>query len=347
MKITRFLFAIFAFTITCSLSETGIAQQRPAQTSERPGERPSGSYGQGQRPDAADISRISEPGTRVETEARFVSERTLTGADGVVTTISDVSRIVTLGGAITESVYALGFGDQVVGSDQSSLYPYSIFQKPRLNVFRESTAEGILSLEPTLVITTMGIRPATVPQQLRQAGIPVLLLEDAYSAEQAAKRIQTLAEALDQTEKAEELLSIMNEDLTTARELQEASGMTPRVLFVYTRGASMVNVAGQATGADAVISLIGGENVVSGYEGYRPLTAEAAVTAAPDVILVPQHGVDMIGGMEMLMKQPGLSLTPAAKNGAVIAVDDALLLSFGPRLGQGVLELTREILEKR
>ncbi len=336
-----------AFLITCSLSDEGVAQQRPANAAERPGERPAGSYGAGQRPDAAEISRVSEPGVRVETEPRFVSERSVTGADGVETRISDVSRIVTLGGAITETVYALGYGDQVVGSDQSSLYPYSIFQKPRLNVFRQSTAEGILSLEPTLVVTTIGIRPTTVPDQLRQAGIPVLLLDDAYSAEQAADRIRTLAEALDQTDKAEEILSIMNQDIAAAREIQEKSGITPRVLFVYTRGASMVNVAGQETGADAVISLIGGENVVSGYEGYRPLTAEAAVTAAPDVILVPQHGVDMIGGMEMLIKQPGLSMTPAAKNGAVIAVDDALLLSFGPRLGQGILELTREILEKR
>lgn len=340
---SRFFFTItFLFIFLSSLSESLYGQQRPD-----PSQRPAGTYGMGQRPSADEISEVSEPGRRVETETLLISERTLTGADGVETKISDLTRIVTLGGAITETVYALGYGDQVVGSDQSSLYPYSIFQKPRLNVFRQSTAEGILSLEPTLVITTVGIRPTTVPEQLRQAGIPVLLLDDAYSAQQAIERIQMLANALDKSDVAEQIISTMNQDLAAARELQEKSNISPRVLFVYTRGASMVNVAGQETGADALISLLGGKNVVQGYEGYRPLTAEAAVTAAPDVILVPQHGVDMIGGMDMLMKQPGLSLTPAAKNNSVFAVDDALLLSFGPRLGQGVLELTQQILEKR
>jgi iron complex transport system substrate-binding protein len=273
-----------------------------------------------------------------------VGSTTVVGADGIGASVADPSRIVTLGGAITETVYALGFGANVMGADESSLHPAEIFRKPRLSVFRQSTPEGILSLNPTLVISTMGIRPLTVPQQLREAGVPVLLLEDAYSPEQAADRFRTIGGALGRSEQAEGLISAMNRDLAKAAELQKGLTKTPKILFIYTRGASMVNVAGTGTGADAIIALAGGVNVINQYEGYRPLTAEAAVLSAPDIILVPQHGLELLGGIDALLKQPGLALTPAGKNRAVLAVDDSLLLSFGPRLGSGVLSLTQEIL---
>lgn len=292
------------------------------------------------RPAASQGSERSLP----QPQERKIPTRTVKSTDGVDTRIEDLTRIVTLGGAITETVYALGLGDNVVGTDQSSLYPVEVFRKPRLSVFRESSAEGILSLQPTLVIAPAGIRPLTVPKQIRDAGVPVLLLEDAYSPAQAAQRTTVLADALNEGDKSKELVTAMESALSEAKKLQDAQERKPRVLFVYTRGASMVNVAGRETAGDAVIALAGGVNVVDGFEGYRPLTAEASVSAAPDIILVPQHGLDMIGGMENFLRQPGLSLTPAAKNGNIMAVDDALLLSFGPRLGQGVLELTQKMI---
>ena len=279
----------------------------------------------------------------VQTEPRSVEARTLTSADGAETRIEDVSRIVGLGGAVTETLYALGYGAQVVGSDESSTYPAELFRKPRLSVFRQSTSEGILSLNPTLVVSTAGIRPLTVPQQLRDAGVPVLLLEDAYTPDQAAERIRILGQALQQEELAGELIEAMREDLAVATAEQADAARKPRVLFIYTRGASMVNVAGKGTAAHAVIELAGGENVMGAFDGYRPLTAEAAVSAAPDIILVPERGLQMLGGMDAFLEQPGLALTPAAREGRILAIDDAYLLSFGPRLGRGVLELTRQL----
>ena len=302
-------------------------------------QRPPSAGGSGMRPGMPGAMQAAP----VQTEPRSVEPRTLLSADGVETRIEDVSRIVGLGGAVTETLYALGYGGQVVGSDESSTYPVELFRKPRLSVFRQSTAEGILSLNPTLVVSTAGIRPLTVPQQLRDAGVPVLLLEDAYTPDQAAERIRILGQALQQEERAGELIASMREDLAVAAAEQADAERKPRVLFIYTRGASMVNVAGQGTAAHAVIELAGGENVMAAFDGYRPLTAEAAVTAAPDIILVPERGLQMLGGMEAFLEQPGLALTPAAREGRILAIDDAYLLSFGPRLGRGVLELTRQL----
>lgn len=332
--------------LSIALGLAGLAESAFSQQSQRPTRPMATQAGAPAGAGApAEVRSGTPAGPMLQPEPRMIPTRTVKSADGVDTRIEDLTRIVTLGGAITETVYALGFGSNVVGTDQSSLFPVEVFRKPRLSVFRESSAEGILSLNPTLVIAPAGIRPLTVPKQLRDAGVPVLLLEDAYSPAQAAKRTSDLAQALDEGEKAEALIAGMQQALGQAKELQNAQERKPRVLFVYTRGASMVNVSGRGTAGDAVISLAGGVNVVSEFEGYRPLTAEAAVSAAPDIILVPQHGLDMIGGMENFLRQPGLSLTPAAKNGNIMAVDDALLLSFGPRLGQGVLELTRKMID--
>ena len=104
-----------------------------------------------------------------------------------------------------------------------------------------------------------------------------------------------------------------------------------------------MNVAGRRTAADSIIALAGGRNAVEGYEGYKPLTAEAAAGAAPDVILVTSRGLETSGGVDELLKQPGLSLTPAGKARRVIAMDDLLLLGFGPRLGQAAKELCDQL----
>ena len=269
----------------------------------------------------------------------------VTGADGVEVRVDDASRLVTLGGAVTETVYALGLGDRVVGADQSSLYPADVQAKPRLGYFRQTSAEGVLSLRPTLVISTEGLGPPPVARQLRAAGVPVLLLREAHSADDAVDRIRLLAEALGREERGEAIIERIERDLAEAERLQEGQETEPKALFIYARGAGLVSVAGRETGADAILRLAGGENVVTGYADYRPLTAEAVVAAAPDVIVVPERGLESVGGVEGLLRQPGLALTPAGQAGRVVAVDDALLLSFGPRLGEGVLRLTRALYE--
>ncbi len=250
-------------------------------------------------------------------------------------------RIVTMGGPVTEIVYALGLGDRIVGSDISSLYPAEIQSKPRLGYFRQASAEGIVSVRPTLVIALDGLGPPAVADQMRAAGVPVYLLPEAESVEDAEARVEAIGRLLNVEEAAADLIRKMRKELADATAQRPAPGI--RALFVYARGAGVVQVSGSKTAAEAMMTLAGLQNAITEFEGFRPLTAEAVVTAAPEVIVMPARGLESLGGWEGLLKQPGLAQTPAGRNGRIIAVDDAILLGLGPRVGEGVRAMIASI----
>jgi iron complex transport system substrate-binding protein len=111
------------------------------------------------------------------------------------------------------------------------------------------------------------------------------------------------------------------------------------VLFVYARGAGTLMVSGGGTSAAEMLRLAGATNAVQGFEGFRPLTAEAVVAARPDIVLLPSRGLASLGGVEAVLKLPGMALTPAGRARRVVALDDTLLLGFGPRLADAVEQL--------
>ena len=251
----------------------------------------------------------------------------------------DITRIVTLGGTVTETVYALGLGDNVIGTDASSLYPADVMEKPRLGYFRQASAEGILSLNPTLVLSLDGLGPPAVAEQLRAAGVPVLLVPEAQTLEDAGARVQTLGRALSREDAAEAVNAQVRKALAEAEALRPTPA--PRAMFVYARGVGAVSVSGGGTAADLVMRLAGAENAVTAFEGFRPLTAEAVVEAAPDIIIIPERGLESLGGPEGVFGQPGRAQTPAGREHRVVAVDDAILLGLGPRVGEGIAALAQ------
>jgi len=260
-------------------------------------------------------------------------------ADGVMVRIEDASRLVALGGSVTETLFALGAGDRLVGVDQSSVYPPEAYALPQLGYFRQLSAEGVLSLNPSLVLAVADSGPVTAIAQLRAAGVPVLLVPSVPSIEGARTKIRTIARAVGLTEAGERLIDGLQADLEKAAALPVDEASAVRILFIYARGSGTLNVSGTGTAADAMIRLAGARNAVEGYEDYRPLTAEATVAAAPDVLLVLTRGLESVGGVDGLLKVPGLGLTPAGRARRVVAMDDALFLGFGPRLGEAVLLL--------
>jgi iron complex transport system substrate-binding protein len=254
----------------------------------------------------------------------------------------DPSRIVALGGPVTETVYALGLGENVVGADRSSLYPADVVEKPRLNYFRQTSAEGVLSLDPTLVLATAEAGPPGVLDQVRAAGVPVVAVPTPETVAEAEARVRFLGRALDREPQADSVADRMRRQLAAAEALRPAA--PPRALFVYARGAGLVQVMGTETAASLVLRLAGAENA-AGVAGTAPLTAEAVAAAAPDVVVIPARGLESLGGPDGLFAQPGLAQTPAGRARRVVAVDDALLLGLGPRLGEGVAALARELAE--
>ena len=251
----------------------------------------------------------------------------------------DTSRIVTLGGTITEIVFALGAGERVVGVDASSSFPETANQLPKVAYHRRLSAEGVLSLRPTLIIATTEAGPPEAIQQLKSAGVTVLVLPHEPTIEGAIAKIERIAAALDAQAHGAALIQTLKEELQQVQSSIPQNAAQAKILFLYARGQGTLMVAGQDTSADTMIGLAGGTNAVQGYTGYKPLTSEAAVAAAPDVILLMDSGLESIGGAQGLWQLPGLALTPAGQQGRVLSMDGLLLLGFGPRLGQAVLAL--------
>ncbi len=252
-------------------------------------------------------------------------------------------RVLPLGGPVTETVYALGAGGLVVGTDTSSVYPEAATKLPQVGYQRTLAAEGILSLQPDLVLATDEAGPANVLEQLRTAGVRVVLVPGGYSVAGAQAKVRAIAAALGREAAGNDLAATIATQAKEAQAILASFPARPKVLFLYARGTSTLNVSGRGTAADAMIALAGGQNAVTGYEGYKPLTAEAAVAAAPDYLLMMDRGLSSVGGKDGVFTQPGLALTPAGQNKRVVALDDLLLLGFGPRTGRAVTELARAL----
>lgn len=253
----------------------------------------------------------------------------------------EAPRLVSIGGPVTEIVYALGADKDLVGVDTSSIYPAAATKLPQVGYQRSLSAEGVLGLHPTLILASAEAGPPPVVDQLKQSGVPWVAIPAENSVADAQAKIETVAHALHHETEGKALTQHLQDEMAKAQRLLATEEAKPKVLFIYARGGGSVNVAGQGTAADAMIALAGGVNAVSGYTGYKPITAEAVVAAAPDIILIPSRGLESINGLDGLLSQPGLAGTPAGKFRQVVAMDDLLLLGFGPRLGEAVLQLTQ------
>ncbi len=248
-------------------------------------------------------------------------------------------KVVTVGGSVTETAYALGAENEIVGTDTSSIYPKKATKLPQVGYQRQLSPEGVLSLKPNLVLTTSLAGNPTALEQIENAGVILEKVSNDNSVDGAKNQIRQIAQVLDRVERGEELVKTLESDLAKAKECVEARASKPKVLFIHARGAAVVNVAGIKTAGDEMIKLAGGLNVISEFEDYKPMTAETIVSTAPDFILMPERSLASIGGKEGLLKMPGISETPAGKTGRIITMDDLLLLGFSPRLGIAVNEL--------
>lgn len=248
------------------------------------------------------------------------------------------ARIISLKGAVSEVLVNLGLEEQIVGTDVTSTYPPSLARLPKVGHNRNISTEGILALEPTLIIGTRSdLSPATI-EQLQGTGTPLLLLEHPNTVTGTRHLIRTLADTLGEPELGTHLINNIEAQLAQVQELPYA----PKVLFIYARGAGTMMVAGAETPMQSIIELAGGQNAISGFTGFKPLTTEALIAANPDAVLLFNSGLSSLNGKEGVLAMPGMAQTTAGKFGHVIAMEGAYLSGFGPRLGEAVLELNRQ-----
>ena len=252
-------------------------------------------------------------------------------------------RIVTLGGTVTEIVYALGVGDQVVAVDKTSVYPEQTKSKRTLDLFSKTSAESVLGHDPDIVIATDAVEPKEALDKIAAADVQVVKVESSETVDAAGQRIRTIGSVLERSEEAKELVDVLERDVEKAREGADSCDAAPRTLFVYARGKGTVFVSGKDTSAAKMIELVGATHVPSDMEGFKPLTPEAVVDVSPDAILLTTRGLQSLGGVEGLRRLPGLGESRAVTEERVVAIDDLKLLGFGPRTGTALLELQRAL----
>lgn len=249
-------------------------------------------------------------------------------------------RVICVGGALTEIVYRLGAESLLVAADTTSFYPPAAQALPKVGYQRSLSAEGVLSLRPTVVLTTPDAGPPAAIEQLKSAGVRLVRTEEGHSFDALLRAVRTVADAIGRSADGARLADELKAQWLAAQSAikARANAKPPRVLFVLSHSAN-VQVSGAGTAAHSMIELAGGVNALQGFNGYRPLSAEAVLAAAPDVILATQQGIEALGSEAALLARPGLALTPAGKARRVVAPDALYLLGFGPRLPQAVLDL--------
>lgn len=268
-----------------------------------------------------------------------------TGSDNVRSDIVDTSRIVTLSGDLTEFVYELGAGGSVVGTDVTTVYPAEAVALPKVGVGRFLSSEAVLAQDPTLVIGDTQTSPTTAIDQIRSAGVPVVILETSTSFEAMYTKIKNLGVLLDSEDAATELADQLTADIASASSSSPVSDASPRVAYVYTRGPDVMLLFGSDMVTNPIIEASGGTDagVVAGVHGSIPVTPEALIAAAPDVIIVPAEGLDVLGGIDGLIAIPGVAETPAGVNRAILAYPEGDFLTLGPRIATSVAQLTDDL----
>jgi iron complex transport system substrate-binding protein len=267
---------------------------------------------------------------------------TLLACSGDRGPIGEGPRLVSLGGPLTELLFALGVGDQIIGVDRSSYYPDAAGELPQVGYHRRVAAEGVIALAPTLVVHSDAAGPAGALDQIRAAGITMAEFADPSNLDQARDRIRDLAWLVGRESTGDELIAALDREIATLARLQAAIVRKPKVMFIYARGADTIMVAGQGTAPATMIELAGATHAFD-HPDFRPISAESVILAAPEVVLVTARGLASVGGEIGLLAQPGIAQTPAGRAERIVALDDLALLGFGPRTGATLLELTRAL----
>ena len=266
---------------------------------------------------------------------------TLLDATGAAVLVEDPSRIVAIAGGAAEVIAAMGLSGSLVGRDLASQSD-ALANVPVVTDVHAISIEKVLSTNPTLVLVDRQTAIASTISKIVSAGIQVIELPEVWTVAGVRQRIENLGQGLGVTSAASELLASMN----SSTQYQKTD---VRVAFLYLRGDSGIYLlGGLGSGADSLLAAGGLIDVGAEAKlgAFTPLTPESLIALNPDVLLVMVKGLESVGGIEGLVQLPGVAQTEAAKNKRVVAVEDGLLLSFGPQTFSLIDELRKKILEQ-
>ncbi|WP_051027067.1 heme/hemin ABC transporter substrate-binding protein [Nocardia higoensis] len=302
----------------------------------------SGSSGDGAGPATATLTDLDPvPIGEAPQPALPVTVRSFDGAE---VTVTSADRIIAADryGTLAQTVYALGLGERLVGRSVAASFP-AVRDVPNVTGGSGSlNVEAILALRPTVFLTDSTSASPAVREQLRAVGITVVYFDPERSMAKVGPQIQAVADALGVPARGQALAERTRQEIDAAGAAVPARQDSPRIAFLYLRSSAITMLAGPGSGADSLITAIGGQDAGTAAgltEPFTAITSEAMIAAAPQVILVMTDGLNSLGGIDGLLKVPGIAQTPAGADRRVVDMSDAVLLSFGPNTGRVVQAL--------
>ena len=256
-------------------------------------------------------------------------------------TAEDSSRIAVAGGSLTEIIYFLGAEERIVAVDATSDFPEPE-RFPSIGYVRALSAEGLLSMRPTLVLGEDDMGPPAAVAAVRRFGVPVARVPETRNALGILAKVRCVAAVLDLAAEAETLIAAQLSPTAEALAgLRAERSDRPKAAFLLGIREGAPLGAGQGTSAHGLLSMAGAKNALQGFEGWKPVSMEAMAVAAPDYIVMGQRGVAAGGGAEQVLAHPALRSTPAGRRSGsgLIVVNDMAALGFGPRTLRSALRL--------
>lgn len=265
----------------------------------------------------------------------------LAHAEEGVAVFPDSSKVVSIGGSLTEIVFALGEQGRLVARDSTSVYPQQALDLPDVGYMRQLSPEGVLSVNPSAILALHGAGPKEAIDVLKKASVPFVEVPESFDRQGILDKIHAVGKAFGVEEKADKLAASVDARLKAVEQQTASIQSRKRVLFILSMQGGKILASGTGTAANGIIKLAGGVNAIDGYSGYKQLADEAILTANPDIILMMSRG-DPSAETDPF-QNPAIATTPAGKAGKLVRMDGAYLLGFGPRTADAVHDLAVSI----
>ncbi|MEO1025573.1 MAG: ABC transporter substrate-binding protein [Pseudomonadota bacterium] len=243
---------------------------------------------------------------------------------------NEVERIASAGGAITEILFALGVGDKVVAVDSTSIHPARVTELPSIGYVRELSAEGVLATGADLLIGAHDMGPPAVMDNLAAAGMRVEFAPEGEGADRFVDMVSFVAGVVGKEDRGAAMIAEYNATLADLQARRADMERSPKALLILSVRDGAPIVAGTGTTGNDMITIAGGENVAT-FDGWKPMSAEAVIAAAPELILLSSAHIDRMGGIDAVMDLPSIRETPAGRDQSYLQLNAQMMLQFGPR----------------
>lgn len=245
-------------------------------------------------------------------------------------TAEGIDRIASAGGDVTEILFELGLGEKVVAVDSTSVFPESVGALPSVGYVRELSAEGVLATGADLLIGSYDMGPPAVMDNLAAAGMRVEFAPDGRGANRFVDKVEFISGIVGEETRGAELIADYQGKIASLEARRDTMERNPKALLILAVRDGAPIAAGRETTGNDMIEIAGGENVAT-FEGWKPMSSEAVIAAAPEIIFLSKVHIERMGGIDAVMALPSIKATPAGENQSYLELNAQMMLQFGPR----------------